>query len=412
MRETGKLTARRINKIVSKGEPGRFGDGQGLYLQISQYGTAAWLLRYITAGRERQMGLGSLLDVPLALARQRAREHRNELWSGVDPIDRRREQRASQLLARARRITFEAAAEQFIAAHESGWKSAIHRQQWRSSLTRYAFPVIGKLAVADIDTALVLRTIEPIWNSKRETATRVRGRIEAVLDWATVRGFRTGDNPAAWSGRLEHLLPSNGQKVKHHSAMPYSAIPRFLAGLRVREGVSARALEVLVLTATRTGELINATWDEINLAERVWVVPANRMKGGAEYKVPLSDRVVDILESLPREASNDFVFIGARAGKPLSNMALLELMRDAAPDYVPHGFRSSFRDWCSERTSFPHEVAEAALAHKVPSAVVRAYQRTDFLDRRRQLMDRWAEYCISPPAAGETVVALRGRDHA
>ena len=276
---------------------------------------------------------------------------------------------------------------------------------------RGSSPVFGALPVAVVDTAFVMRVIEPIWKEKTETANRVRGRIEAVLAWATVRGFRTGDNPARWKGHLDHLLPARTKvrKVEHHAALPYDEMPEFMVELRAREGMSARALEFVILTAARTGEVIGAIWAEVDLRAMVWTVPGTRMKSGRDHRVPLSNRAVEILAALPHEKKNEHVFIGARRGSPLSNMAMLQLMRDLRPGFVPHGFRSTFRDWCAERTNFPREVAEAALAHVVGDATERAYRRGDALEKRRALMDAWSRYCCSPPVKGEVLPLRRGR---
>jgi integrase len=407
MKTINKLSGKKLGAFTRKG---KYADGLNLYLLVSKNGTRSWGFRFAAPdGRERMMGLGSLNDFSLAEARDMAKEMRKKLKDKTDPIDpieHRRAQEAKRRLEAARKITFEDASREYIRAHAPGWKTAASGVQWESSLRRYAFPLLGKLAVADIDTSLVLRCLEPIWNTKRETATRLRGRIEAVLGWATVHGYRQGDNPAAWAGRLEHLLPSNGQKVEHYGSMPYTDVPGFLASLERREGISPIALRFLILTATRTSEALNAEWSELDLAAKTWTIPAKRMKAGVEHKVPLSDQVVALLENIPREAGSPWVFPGARIGRPLSNMSLLVIMRRQAPKYVPHGFRSSFTDWAGERTNYPEAVRDAALAHKVPDKVRAAYQRTSFFDKRRSLMQAWARFCTSPMIEGE-VVTLR-----
>jgi integrase len=325
---------------------------------------------------------------------------------GVDPLQRRAAMRAQAAVDAAKGITFQECAESYIAAHASTWKNAKHREQWPSTLVAYAYPVFGKLPVAAVDTALVTKALEPIWNDKPETAGRVRGRVEAVLDWAKVRGYRAGDNPARWRGHLKILLPGH-RRVRHHPALPYSEIPALVAELRQREAAGAGALEFLILTAARTAEAIGARWDEIT--GDVWVVPAARMKGGREHRVPLSQRALEILAARPR--AGDFVFT-MRGGRPLGDNALWSTLRRMGRSNVTtvHGLRSSFRDWAAERTNFPGDVVEMALAHKITSSVEAAYRRGDLLDKRRRLMAAWAEYVLQPAAAG--VVPIRGAGNA
>jgi integrase len=286
----------------------------------------------------------------------------------------------------------------YVAAHCAGWKNAKHRQQWENTLVTYVSPVFGPLSVQAIDTDLVLKAIEPIWTEKPETASRVRGRIQVVLDWARARGYREGENPARWRGHLSHLLSDHSKirRVKHHSALPFAELPRFLADLQLRDGISARALEFTVLTAGRTGETIGATWNEIDLARRIWTIPASRMKAEKEHRVPLSGRAVEILKSLPREDGNDHVFIGPKAGGPLSNMAMAAVLRRMGRSHITvHGFRSTFRDWAAERTNFPREIVEAALAHAIDNKVEAAYRRGDLFEKRCRLIEAWAKFCGS-----------------
>jgi integrase len=366
------------------------------------------LFRFARQGRERWMGLGPYPDVSLAEARQKAFDARRLLRDGVDPIEARRGARMAARLEEARGLTFKDCAERYIAAHEAGWRNAKHRAQWRSTLGTYASPELGDLSVAAIDTALVMKTLEPIWQAKPETADRLRGRIEAVLDWAAARNYRTGDNPARWRGHLDKLLPARRRlaRVKHHAALPARDLPAFMVELRDQAGVSARALEFAILTAARTGEVIGATWGEIDMGEKVWTVPAERMKGGRTHRVPLCERTVEILDTLPR--GGDSVFGGTRARKPLSQMALLmTLRRMKRDDLTVHGFRSTFRDWAAECTSFPREVAEAALAHVISDKVEAAYRRGDLFERRRQLMEAWSRYCASRPRNATSVVPIR-----
>jgi integrase len=302
-------------------------------------------------------------------------------------------------------MTFRQCAERMIASHEAAWKNPKHRAQWKATLATYAYPMFGDLSVAAVDNGLVLKVLEPLWTTKPETAGRVRGRIEAVLDWAKARGYREGENPARWRGHLDKLLPNRRKvrAVKNHAAMPYRDIPDFMAELRDHTGVSARALEFAILTAGRTSEVIGATWSEIDLKSGVWTIPASRMKAGKEHRVPLSAPALELLKALPREGQH--VFMGGRAGKPLSNMALLELMRGMKPGFVPHGFRSTFRDWAAETTAFPSEVVEMALAHAISSKVEAAYRRGDLFEKRRALMTAWAHHCM-PHLREENVVDL------
>jgi integrase len=382
-------------------QPGRYGDGGGLWLQISPGGGKSWLFRYKLAGRARAMGLGSVKFVPLAQAREKAEEARRALFAGTDPIAARIAAHNAARLQAARDVTFEQCAEQMMDSHQIAWSNLKHRAQWRATLATYAYPVFGSLPVRDINTAMVMKALLPIWKSKPETASRVRQRIERVLRWAKSIGYRDGDNPAAWD-ILRELLPEPGsvRSVRHHPAMPINALPAFMAELRARDSLSARALEFTILTAARTGEVIGATWSEIDFDAKVWSVPAGRMKGKKAHRVPLSDRAVELLRSLPRDGERVF---------PLSNMAMLQLLRGMCPGsgFVPHGFRSTFRDWCSERTSFPHEVVEAALAHVIADKTVAAYARSDLFERRRTLMSTWAEFCAGNPISGERVVPLR-----
>jgi integrase len=406
-RDSNRLTAVKVATIM---RPGRYGDGGGLVLQISKWRTKAWLFRYERAGRERQMGLGPVSTLSLAEAREKARQARKLLLDGIDPIEARKAARTTGRLEAARGMTFKECAERHISAHEASWRNEKHREQWKSTLARYAYPIIGDLSVAAIDTTLVVKVIEPIWMTKPETAARIRGRVENVLDWATVRGFRAGDNPARWRGHLDKLLPARGRvkPVKHHAALPYAEIPNFMAELRDRDSISARALELTILTAARTGEVTGARWPEFDFAARTWTVPGERMKARREHRIPLSDRALEILAALPRERGNQFIFIGASAGKPLSNMAMLELLRGMRPGYVPHGFRSTFRDWAAETTNFQNHVVEAALAHVVSDKVEAAYRRGDLFEKRRKLMEAWAAYCARPRMAAAVVTLSRG----
>jgi integrase len=406
------LTSKKVERTKT---PGRYFDAHGLYLQVRNAVNKSWLLRYERDGKERWHGLGPVHAFNLKEARLRARKVRQLLADGVDPIDNRRAERAARALEAAKAMTFKQCAEAYIAANEGAWKNAKHAAQWASTLKTYVYPHIGHLAVADVDTGLVLKCIEPIWRDKTETASRVRGRVESILDWATVRKYRTGDNPARWLGHLEHVLPSKGKlaKVNHHAALPYAELPDFIRRLREREGMAARALELAILTAARTGEIIGARWDEIDLDDKVWTIPAGRMKGGREHKVPLSERAIQLLRALPTEEGNPHIFIGPRPGSGLSNMSMTAVLRRMGHgDITVHGMRSSFRDWAAERTNYPNHVVEMALAHAVADKVEAAYRRGDLLKKRFALAEAWAKFCASPPVTSEGVVALRERARA
>jgi integrase len=432
-----RLSDRRVRTAPA----GMHADGGGLYLRVtagkdgvlSRY----WLFRYADrgTGKDRQLGIGPLDTVSLAAARAAARECREQLLAGLDPVEQRQAQRAATALVDAKAMTFDACRDAYIATHRAGWRNTKHARQWTATLTTYATPVFGHLPVAAIDTGLVLKVLEPIWAMKSETASRVRGRIEVILDWAKVRGYRTGENPARWRGHLDKLLPARSKvrAVKHHAALPYERTGAFMLDLRGREGTAAKALQFTILTAARTDEAISIRWDEVDQAAKLWTVPAERMKGKREHRVPLSEPALAILrEMMPTGADNigrKYVFRGAKPGRPLSNMAMLELIRrmnaerevvglakwtdpkQGNGDVVPHGFRSTFRDWAAERTNFPREVAEAALAHIDGDETERAYQRGDLFEKRRKLMMAWANYCASnAPAAADNVRPLRLAD--
>lgn len=392
------LTAKRVLKIT---KPGRYGDGNNLFLQVMPSGTKSWLFRYERGGKERAMGLGPVNIVSLEQARAKARTASLQLFEGIDPLAHRRAEQQARALAAGKITTFSEGTHAYYDGNEGKWKNAKHRQQFLNTMKQYAFPVMGKLAISEIDTALVLKVVEPIWADKTVTADRVRNRIEKVLDWATVRGFRKGDNPARWKGHLSEVLPPRRRiaKTKHFAALPFAELPSFMTTLKVREGVSARALEFTILTATRTSEATGAKWTEINIAEKTWTVPADRIKGGKDHRVPLSDRAVAILEALPREG--DWVFPGVRKDKPMSNMAMDAVLRRMGfkdGRATVHGFRSTFRDWAAERTQYPNHVVEMALAHTVGNKVEAAYRRGDLFDKRRLLMADWAKYCASKAA--------------
>jgi integrase len=396
-REIGKLTALKVSRAKTRGY---LADGGGLYLQVSESGAKSWVFRYRNDGRLREMGLGAAHTLGLADARQRATDCRKLRLDGCDPIDERKAGQLKAKLDAARAMTFEQCAEAYIAAHLASWKNAKHAAQWSSTLATYAYPVFGAQAVHAIDVGLVLNAVEPIWHTKTETASRLRQRIEAVLDWASARGHRQGDNPARWRGHLDKLLPARArvQKVLHHAALPYTEVGGFMAALREQEGMAASALEFLILTATRTGEVIGATWDEIDLDAGLWTIPGDRMKAGREHRVPLSKPALADLKRLRRDnQAGRFVFPGGKAEKPLSNVAMLKLLeRMERSDLTVHGFRSTFRDWAAERTNFPREVAEHALAHSLPDKVEAAYQRGDLFEKRRRLMAEWAKFCDHP----------------
>lgn len=392
--------ALKLNKLTVIGiarlsEPGYYGDGGGLVLQVSSSGSKSWLFRYKRLNKVRELGLGSLRDIDLARARDDAKRLRTMLNDGLDPLDERRAERARVALERGRQMSFDQCAAAYIDAHRSSWKNAKHAAQWESTLGTYVSPLIGALPVAEVDTDLVVHVLRPIWNTKTETATRLRARIEAILGWATVSRFRHGDNPARWRGHLENLLaaPNKITKVINHPALPWREMGEFMGCLRTAHGKGARALEFAILTACRSGEVRGAQWHEINLDIRLWTIPAERMKAGKEHRVPLSTAAIFLLKSMKR--TDGLVFPG-QGGAQLSDMSLTAVLRRMGRDDITvHGFRSSFRDWCAEAlgNSFPREVCEHALAHSLPDKVEAAYRRGDLLEKRVLLMQAWADYC-------------------
>jgi integrase len=423
---SGRLTALAVER--AKNKPGMHPDGGGLYLQVTANG-ASWVYRFMLNGRAREMGLGPLSLFGLKDARAKALDARRLRHSGTDPIEARKAERLAGRLLEAKTITFRECADAYIKAHRAGWRNAKHASQWEATLATYAAPIIGTLPVQAIDTSLVTKVLEQVvqtgsdrssrsactlWGAKSETASRLRGRIEAILDWAKVRGYRDGENPARWRGHLDKLLPAKAKvrKVKHHAALPYDKLPAFMDALGDVEGIAARALEFAILTAARTGEVIGSRWSEVKWPEKIWTIPADRMKAAKEHRVPLPARALEILSDMKglcangQEKIEDFIFPGAKTGKSLSNMAMDMLLRRMNSDVTVHGFRSTFRDWASERTDFPNEVIEMALAHTISSKVEAAYRRSDLYDKRRKLMEAWASYCATP-RAGRVVVFER-----
>ena len=413
---TGKLSAVEVAK--AKG-PAVLHDGGGLYLRVSRTGSKSWVFRFQLDGKRRDMGLGPYPDISLAEARVKATAHRRQRHDGIDPLDAKVAQRAAQRLAVAKGRTFRECAAEFVEKNRAGWRNAKHRQQWENTLATYVYPTLGELPVAAIDTGLVMQVLDPIWTEKPETASRVRGRIEAVLDAATVRGFRQGPNPAQWKGNLAHILPARARvrKVVHHAALPFAELPAFLAALRNRPGMAARALEFGILTAARTDEVLGAPWCEIDLDAAVWTIPAERMKGGREHRVPLSRAARAVLEGVrPLAVQRDGwltpmapVFPGPRRALPMSNMTMLMLLRRMQRGALTvHGFRSTFSDWAGERTAYPREVVEMALAHAIENKVEAAYRRGDLFEKRRKLMNAWAGFCMAP--SGGTVTPIRSAE--
>ena len=391
------LSALAVSRLTEQGHYA-VGGVAGLYLYVLETGARSWVLRTMVGDKRRHMGLGGYPDVPLAKAREKARAAKESIEQGVDPIAQRVERASSLKAQQATQKTFEEAATAFIAAKEKAWKNSKHRAQWSSTLKTYAYPHKGSLLVKDIDQEHMMKVLEPIWETKTETATRLRGRIESILDWAKTRQYRSGENPARWKGHLENLLvaPSQIQEVENHKAVPYKDIAQFMANLRTREGRAARALEFAILCASRSGEVRGALWSEINEEEAIWIIPAKRMKAGKEHRVPLSTAAVKLLKVLPRSESSDLIFPGTK-NKPLSDMSLTAVMRRMEVDAVPHGFRSTFRDWAGDCTPYPRDVAEFALAHKLSDKVEASYRRSDALEKRRQMMEDWAGFCGRPP---------------
>jgi integrase len=408
-RMVGKLSPVAVKNATRRGY---YSDGGGLYLQVSASGARSWVFRYKVGRKQHEMGLGSLHTIGLADARIRARRCREQRLDGLDPLGTRRADKLQTKLDAAKAITFRDCAERYIDAHAVGWRGGKSRSQWEQSLTDYVYPVLGHLAAQTVDVGLVLKAVEPIWAEKPETASRVRGRIESILDWAAARGYRQGDNPARWRGHLENLLPARSKvrRVEHHAALAYGELPAFMAAVRQQEGVAARALEFAILTASRAGEALGVKWSEFDLPERLWSVPGERMKAGREHRVPLSDAALAIVKAMAEVRTGDFVFPGGKPGRSLTSMALLKMLgRVGRADLTTHGFRSTFRDWVAERTNFPHEVAEMALAHTVGDKVEAAYRRGDLFQKRRQLSDAWAKFCATPPAAGNVVPLAASR---
>jgi integrase len=400
-----------VAKIAKANHRGLYGDGGGLYLQVAANGSRSWLFRYSRNNRTRYIGLGAIHSVSVDEARDQARNCRRSLHDGIDPLDNKKAQQAAARLEAARAVTFDQCAKTYIDSHQAGWKNRKHAAQWRSTLATYVTPVFGKLPIQHVDTSLVMKVLDPIWQTKPETASRLRGRIEAILSFATVRGDRQGENPARWKGHLDQLLPARGKvrAVEHHAALAYDEIGTFMSDLRSRGAIAARALEFLILTAGRTSEILNSCWAEIDLRNKVWVVPASRMKGKREHRVPLSHAALAVLEKMKAVRDGDFIFPGAKRDKPLSNMSLLALIkRMERGDLTTHGFRSTFRDWAAERSNFPNEVVEMALAHAISSKAEAAYRRRDLFDKRRKLMDAWASFCArGAEGVSATVIQLR-----
>jgi integrase len=392
-RKAKELSALEVGRLSKVGNHA-VGGVAGLYLYINDKGARSWVLRTMVGDKRRHMGLGGFPDVPLAQAKEKARKARDDISNGVDPIVQRKVALSALRAQQATEKTFKEAAQGYLDAHSESWKNPKHAAQWANTLETYAYPIMKNLLVRDVAQEHVLAVLEPIWKTKNETASRLRGRIESVLDWSTVRKYRSGENPARWKGHLDMLLPapSKVQKVTHHKALPITEMSTFMAALRQKEGLAARALEFTILCASRSGEVRGATWTEIDLENAIWTIPADRMKAGKEHRVPLSDAALQVLNNLPKFKDNPLVFPAPRGGE-MSDMTMTAVMRRMEVNAVPHGFRSTFRDWAGERTNYSREVAEQALAHAIGNQVEAAYRRGDALEKRRQMMKDWADFC-------------------
>lgn len=396
----GKLTTKGVQKLVRESNPGMTNDGDGLYLKIGKGGGASWIYRFRWNGKLRDMGLGSFADISLSEARELASEQRKFVKQGIDPLAAREKRVDKEAVP----VTFTHCAARYIQSHRRSWRNVKHARQWVSTLKTYVRPVIGTQPIEDITTQDILKILTPIWTVKNETAKRVQGRIENILDFASAHGYRDPVNPARWRGHLDKLLakPSRVQKVNHHPAMPYDQVAAFMSSIQFYNSMSSKALQFLILSATRTSEVLNSEWHEVDIVKATWQIPAERMKTNREHRVPLSKQAMNLLLSLPRVKGNNHIFPGMKAGRPLSNMSLLQFMRGLGygpsgekGNYVPHGFRSSFRDWTGEVTSYPRDVAEMALAHAIENKVEAAYRRGDLFEKRRAMMQEWADFTLA-----------------
>ena len=391
-RKAAELSPLSISRLK---EPGLWAVGgvAGLYLHVNDRGARSWILRVVVGDKRRDMGLGGYPDIGVADARQKAREARLKIEQGIDPILLRKQAKSELMALQATDKTFEQAAGEYIKIHADSWSNDKHRKQWERTLAAYAFPVVGKLSLRHIRQEHILKILEPIWTTKTETATRVRGRIESILDWAKVKGLRTGENPAAWKGHLDHMLPAPTRlkNVEHLAAVPVREMPDFMVKLRQASGTAAQALEFLILTAARSGEVRGITWQEVSLEDALWIVPAERMKMKKEHRVPLSDRAMSILKSQPRIDENPLVFPAPR-GSQMSDATMSAVLKRMGVDATVHGFRSSFRDWCGDYTNYPRDLAEQCLAHGADDPVEAAYRRGDALERRREIMNEWSKF--------------------
>lgn len=395
MAGANKLTQLQITRLKA---PGLYGDGAGLWLNVTEGGSKSWVLRYTQGGKERRAGLGPFPEVTLAEARESAVNFRRQLRNGQDPVQEKRQAKAAAQAEQAKSVTFDWCAEKYIAAHKPSWKNPKHGDQWTNTIATYVSPIMGGTAVDRIETAHIMRVLEPIWTTKAETASRLRGRIESILSWAAVRKFRSGENPARWKGHLDSLLPARKKiaRVQHHAALPWQEMGGFMAELKEQSGVGALALQFTILTAARSGEVRGMTWDEVSLEDAVWIIPGARMKAGRDHRVPLSTHAKAILTTMNELKLDDknVVFPGVRDGKPLSDMTLTAVLkRMERTDITVHGFRSTFRDWAAEVTDYPREMAEMALAHTVSDQVEAAYRRGDMFEKRRQMMADWDAFC-------------------
>ena len=398
------LTAAKVKSLKA---PGDYLDGRGLYLQVRSESSKSWLLKFSMNKKSREMGLGSAFDFALSDARDMRDRYRKLIKTGIDPIEHRKTEEAARAAERAKAVTFKDAATRYIAANRTGWKNLKHAARWEATLKTYAYPVIGEVSVQAIDTAMVMKVLDPIWSTKSETASRVRGRVESVIDSVKARGEYLGENPARWKGHLENLLPKRSRvnKVRNHPALPYAELPAFMEQLRAREGIAAAALEFQILTVARPGNALAARWAEFDRKAAVWTISGEHMKNGEEHRAPLSDAALAVLDRMEKiKDDGEYVFYSPGTRRPLSDAATGAVLdRMGRHDIVPHGFRSTFRDWAAER-GYKDAVAEAALAHTVPDAVVAAYRRTTFFELRKQLMDDWATFAASDPARAADVL--------